>query len=217
MPNPNVNPLLSDVVLTCKACGLPFHPWKYSRSKCCSRVCAGRLRKAITIEHRFWPKVDIKGPDECWPYKAGVDKDGYGRFWTGSREVRAHSVAWSLANRKPAPHGAVFLHSCDNPPCCNPSHVSKGTHADNHRDRGRKGRSAKGEQHGRHKLTESQAVEILARYKAGGVSQRLLAEEFSVTKSSIKHILKGRNWKHLQPVTAPAVLIEEDHHVGNEH
>lgn len=40
------------------------------------------------------------------------------------------------------------LHSCDNPPCCNPAHLFLGTNADNTADRHAKGRDARGAAHG---------------------------------------------------------------------
>ena len=41
------------------------------------------------------------------------------------------------------------MHSCDNPICCNPKHLSKGTHKDNSDDKVRKNRHAFGEKNGR--------------------------------------------------------------------
>jgi len=29
---------------------------------------------------RFWKKVDVKGIEECWPWKAGHTKFGHGVF-----------------------------------------------------------------------------------------------------------------------------------------
>src|SRR5262245_2521405 len=86
---------------------------------------------------RFWPKVDVRGPDECWPWIAGKGA-GYGSFWLDGRNVTAHRVAFFLANGKwPDPFGC---HSCDNHPCCNPAHIFEGTQWDNDMDRVAKGR-----------------------------------------------------------------------------
>lgn len=44
---------------------------------------------------RFWSKVDKRGPDECWPWKAAVRKksQGYGAFWFQGRHQPASRMA----------------------------------------------------------------------------------------------------------------------------
>lgn len=44
------------------------------------------------------------------------------------------------------------------------------------------------------KLTEEKVLAIRNRYHEGGVSHRLLAEEFGVGKATITRILSGKNW-----------------------
>lgn len=74
----------------------------------------------------FWSKVDKREADECWPWLGTVNHRGYGRL---SNKPATH-IALSLDGR-PRPVGAMALHSCDNPPCCNPAHLRWGTAADN--------------------------------------------------------------------------------------
>lgn len=93
-------------------------------------------------EPRFWAKVNRGGPDDCWEYQAKRDRGGYGRFWLDGKTRGAHVVAW-LFTRGPVPAGLCVLHRCDNPPCCNPTHLFVGTFGDNNADRAAKGRSAK--------------------------------------------------------------------------
>jgi len=87
---------------------------------------------------RFWSHVDVRGPDECWPWKACRHGQGYGIFkMTTGVWKKAHRVAYFLT------HGTwpdAVLHSCDNPPCCNPRHLSAGTQLLNVADRHAKGR-----------------------------------------------------------------------------
>jgi len=97
--------------------------------------------------HRFWSKIDKRGPDECWPWKAGHFDRGYGAFWLLDRNVAAHRVAFFLATGED-PGDLCGLHRCDNPPCCNPAHVFKGTGPDNRADCVAKGRQAKGDRQG---------------------------------------------------------------------
>lgn len=99
-----------------------------------------------TATERFWEKVDKRGPDECWPWQACRHKYGYGQFNVtgkrGGRYCRAHVFALEEKLGRRLKSGMCGLHSCDNPPCCNPDHLWEGTHVDNVRDRDAKGRTA---------------------------------------------------------------------------
>lgn len=89
---------------------------------------------------RFWAKVDRRGPDECWEWRGHVGSNGYGRTPFKGTPKQSHRIAFEIANgREPYPFG---LHSCDNPICCNPAHIWEGDHADNMRDKAKKGRWA---------------------------------------------------------------------------
>lgn len=153
----------------------------------------------VPWQARYWPRVDKRGPDECWPWMANICSTGYGGFSLGGKKVLTHRLAWMLANG-PIPPGAWILHRCDNPPCCNPAHLFLGTTADNTRDRDSKGRGARGERVGSSKLTKDQVAEIRRRL-ATGEFQRLIAADFGVSQVTISHIALGKKWKH---VPAPA-------------
>lgn len=96
---------------------------------------------------------------------------------------------------RPVPRGAVIMHKCDNTRCVNPAHLSLGTVQDNNQDRDDKGRQAKGEKHGRTKLTEAQVKEI--RELSPGLSQRQLSDQFGVARQVIAQILQRKIWKHV--------------------
>ena len=100
---------------------------------------------------RFWTHVDrSSGPLSCWPWtKARMKKSQYGLFKVSGMMLHANRVAWALENAAD-PGSMVVMHSCDNPPCCNPAHLSIGTYADNAQDRNNKGRANTpvGERHG---------------------------------------------------------------------
>lgn len=89
---------------------------------------------------RFWPKVRIAGPDDCWEWQGALAPTGYGNFGVhAKRHLSAHKAAFLLAVG-PVPEGRVLMHSCDNRRCCNPAHLSVGTYRDNTQDGIRKGR-----------------------------------------------------------------------------
>jgi len=144
-----------------------------------------------TMEERFWEKVDKRGPEECWPWTAASQPEGYGNFWDGESHVGAHRVSFKLEHGDP--DGEVVRHTCDNPSCVNPRHLLTGDHQDNARDREeRNPRDRSGENAGRSKLTEEDVQEIKSRL--GEDTQEELAEEFEVSRSAISHIALGNNW-----------------------
>ncbi len=68
----------------------------------------------------------------CLEFTGGTDNRGYGRFWYLGKARRAHRVAYHLA------HGhwplGILRHTCDNPPCCELTHLIDGTQLENVHD-----------------------------------------------------------------------------------
>lgn len=89
---------------------------------------------------RFTSKVLVSpNPDECWPWLAAKAGGGYGVVRIDGVIHKAHRLAYELCIG-PIPPGMVVMHTCDNPPCCNPSHLRLGTQRDNVLDMVAKGR-----------------------------------------------------------------------------
>jgi len=153
-----------------------------------------------SIEERFWVKVDIPVIGYgCWDWIGASNPKGYGRFRMDGRNEGAHRASW-IINRGLIPEGLHVLHHCDNPSCCNPSHLFLGTNTDNRQDSWAKGRGKipvfKGEDHWNSKLTESDVTEIRRLYvPRGEYNGRVLAEMYGVTFQLISRIVNYKNWQ----------------------
>lgn len=151
----------------------------------------------MEIEDRFWSKVAIGEPNECWPWKAAISKDtGYGTFWYNGGPVGSHRVALELTDPEFDPELDV-LHTCDNRPCCNPSHLFQGTDADNAADRNEKGRQAQGERNGAAKLTVPEVEEIRRLRREEGLTYREIADRRGVSVTLVCYIIRGLLWRGL--------------------
>lgn len=79
---------------------------------------------------RFLENVDIKKPEECWPY-IGKSRNGlYGAAYFGGRTQGAHRVSYEIfvgKIKKPL----TIDHLCRNPICVNPNHLEMVTSAEN--------------------------------------------------------------------------------------
>ena len=135
---------------------------------------------------RFWSKVHVARPSECWEWQKAKREDGYGMFATGNggrRKVRAHRFAWAWFHGRD-PGSGVVRHECDNPSCCNPAHLLIGTQRENVADT-----FARGRQHTTAKLDAAQHSEIVKRW-GRGERQVDLAAEFGVSQATISAIVR---------------------------
>jgi hypothetical protein len=140
-----------------------------------------------TISQRFWEKVAVGGPDECWPWQASKDSIGYGRFGISGKCRKANRVALMLRGIIEPFDGACAMHKCDNRACCNPAHLSWGTQSENMTDCSRRGRNKMS------RLTPEAVREI----RASKLTQYQLADAYGVTQGAIYCILAGKTWRHV--------------------
>lgn len=103
------------------------------RRVCMSIEPRGMPPQRRPLEERFWPKVDRRGDDECWPWTGAKTSAGYGhiaRGGEGGGTVLAHRVSYELA-RGPIPDGLVLDHLCRRRDCVNPAHLEPVTFGEN--------------------------------------------------------------------------------------
>ena len=144
---------------------------------------------------RFWAKVVERGPEECWEWTAHKIKYGYGRILIGSRLFLAHRISLFLKTGHVPPDMCV-MHTCDNPPCCNPSHLRAATIKENNLDCVAKNRvwRGTGKLNPRAKLTENQVKEIRLDKIS---SDTVLARKYSVSRGAIWFIKSNNSWRDL--------------------
>lgn len=154
-----------------------------------------------TIEQRFWSKVAIGGPDDCWEWQRSRNDSGYGQFRVSVDQSpqKASRVAWALTHGDPG--SLCVLHRCDNPPCCNPAHLFLGTVADNNADKAAKGRQARA---GHEKYTDlvegvrrltNEEIRQAREDHAAGASCRSIARRLGVAHTTVSRLINGTHWK----------------------
>lgn len=148
----------------------------------------------MSLEERFWSKVNITTPEECWEWTAGLDGHGYGSFKLYGVSNISHRVAWFLTYGNFSKE--LLRHTCDNPKCCNPNHLLEGTQSDNVKDMIIRERNATGERNGRSKLSESDVSEIWKKIEEGR-SDTSISKEYSVNRRAIYSIRNGISWKNI--------------------
>lgn len=78
--------------------------------------------------------------NSCLEWQGLLDEDGYGRLKVAGTDTRIHRAFFESWFGTKLTSVDVLLHSCDNPKCFNPFHLSRGTQAENIADMDAKGR-----------------------------------------------------------------------------
>lgn len=122
--------------------------------------------------------------EPCKEWTGRRDKDGYamrGGAIRVAREVFQQTHGWLPP---------VVMHTCDNPPCVEPTHLVAGTSKLNTLDMMLKGRA----KFAGRCFTPDQVTDIIRRVQAGEV-QRAIARELKVHPTTINRIVRERTWK----------------------
>ena len=142
---------------------------------------------------RFWSKVDILGPEECWEWVACRKIWGYGQLGVTINKkihfpVNTHCLSLWMAEGQRL--DKFVLHKCDNPPCVNPSHLYYGSPKDNTRDMMSKGRRRYSRT-----ITQETVDAIRREYKSYShdANTRLLAKKYNLSPTSISDIVNFRS------------------------
>lgn len=145
---------------------------------------------------RFWSKVEIKKPNQCWHFHGTMDGHGYGVFSIMGRSgisIAAHRFVFILFTGI-VPVGKDVCHRCDNPKCVNPFHLWEGTRKQNLQDMAKKNRSNHGVKNWNSKLTEPQVKAMRSEYDGEWGSISRLAKKYGVGHSVVSEIINKKAW-----------------------
>lgn len=138
----------------------------------------------------------VRNPgDGCWEWTGATSAAGYGVMTIDTKTVYAHRVVDEFVDG-PIPSGVVIRHKCDNPKCCRPSHLERGTMNDNRNDMVIRDRVAHGSRHWISKMNESLVSEARLRH-GNGESGCSLAKVFGIQASTMTSLLRGETWKRV--------------------
>ena len=154
-----------------------------------TRGCnSGRPIPEMTLEQiaRFWSRVDTSaGPDGCWP-NSWKPSDKYGKISINGSLFNTNRVAYVLGYDQQIKPGMLVLHSCDNPRCCNPAHLSQGTHDENMRQKAERWRHD--DSH-----TDEQVAFAVRLVRDRGMSHSAVARLYGVSKPTVRSWAIGKH------------------------
>jgi hypothetical protein len=152
---------------------------------------------------RFWQRVNKTSG--CWLWTGTTLKlrGGYGTFYDDDQRLRrAHRVAYELTYGVDMNDPNVALrHTCDNPPCVRPDHLTPGTQTANMEDMRQKERDSPpphshGEDRYNAKLSDS-AVRQMRRRHRDGESITAIARDVGVSRPCAGYAINRLTWAHV--------------------
>ncbi len=184
-------------------------------SKHYNRLKKGTLNKKSLPEmspiERFYDYVPHKPLNECWIWRGYLLQSGYGSIMINRKQIRAHRFSYILFNGE-IPYGYEVCHTCDNPPCVNPSHLFAGTAKDNAVDRQNKNRGGggRGEKSFSAKFNNKSINEIKL-LLINGMGSSDIAKKLNVSYSAIYAIKSLRRWRDVSPELNSQLLSIKSH------
>lgn len=146
---------------------------------------------------RFWAKVAPPNDLGCREFSGAKNEKGYGIVGLyPNTTIHAHRLSYFLSYGT-LPESAVICHRCDNPACCEPTHLFSGTKADNNADMRGKGRHSHGVSHYAAKLSP-QKVRSIRKMIGNGATIRQCAQRYCVSHGTIEDVIYGKTWKEVK-------------------
>lgn len=119
----------------------------------------------------------------CWEcISHAKDSVGYCIINRNGTRTSVHRYVYTLYKGE-IPEGLCILHSCDNRCCCNPNHLSVGTHKENMEDMHKKGRA-----NHPNKFAEYEK-DIINDYQLG-IKIKIITDKYDISRRNIYTILE---------------------------
>ena len=150
------------------------------------------MAKYLSLKDRLIAGIKEINSSGCWIWGRYIMKNGYGSLNLTKGTKLAHRLSYELFSGDIGIKLDV-MHSCDNPACINPKHLSLGTRAQNMLDAKNKGRSAIGIKHGKAKLNEKQVKEIIQL----NLPQKVIASMYGISQGHVSEIKSALKWAHI--------------------
>lgn len=180
--------------------------------------------------NRFWSKTKPDSRRDCINWTAYLNEHGYGRLRFRGRVWLAHRLSFYLFHNKPIGYLCV-LHSCDNPACVNPSHLSLGTQLENMQQCSQRGRKAlyvgdnnpmrrypekvlRGAKNGNSKLDDDKVEDIRALALLGATGTQM-AKKYNISIALACMVIRGKAWKHVPMPAIPTEAPTDEVYHGN--
>lgn len=100
---------------------------KWRERKYCSKPCFNQdIFSTKNREAALTGKYSVSENSGCWVWLRNKNKAGYGILKYRGKNFSAHRFSFETFKGE-IPEGAHIMHSCNNPSCLNPSHLTAGT------------------------------------------------------------------------------------------
>ena len=135
--------------------------------------------------------------DECleWPFI--LDRNGYGRISIEGKSHGVHRLICGILAGRDLRTNEDAMHACDNPPCCNPRHLSIGSRADNLEDARRKGRLSRKHRSPLATYSDEDVLTLRVMYASRTGNIKTLARKCGITYNAAKKMIRRDSYKHL--------------------
>lgn len=161
-------------------------------------------RRFLSVEEKIATRLGLPDEQGCrmWLGRRNLNGRtsavGYGTLKIDGKWKRVTRLLWEL-QQCPIPEDGIICHTCDNPPCCEISHLFLGDQRANVADRVAKGRGA----FGCGALDETGARRVL-QLRREAWTLNAIAADGGISAQAVWAVVHGKSWKRLQPEGARA-------------